>query len=61
VKALRESNEFLVYAYDWDTGKFKLDYEYISKIYFGSMDDVEELSKEEFETYVAELRGQIGN
>jgi hypothetical protein len=56
VKALLENDGFSIYVFNWSNGHFDLDLSYIEKIYFGTMDDVEELSKEEFDKYVLKLK-----
>lgn len=60
VKALLEADGFGVYAFNWSSGKFDLDLSYIEKIYFGSMDDVEEVTEKEFEKYVEKLKKEKG-
>ena len=60
VKGIHSNKGFGVYVFNWDTGNFDLDLDYLEKIYFGSMDDVEELNKEEFETYVEKLKKEKG-
>lgn len=49
-----------IYAMNWNTGEFKRHPEYMSQIYFGTMDDVEELSEKEFNTYVEKLKKEKG-
>jgi hypothetical protein len=48
VKAIKTDDGFGVYVFNWSTGPFDLDLSYIKRIYFGTMDEVEELSKGEF-------------
>ena len=60
VKAILETDGFGVYAFNWNNGSFELDLSYIETIYFGSMDDVEFLSKEEFDKYVETLKKEKG-
>lgn len=52
VKAILEPDGFGVYALNWETGNFDLDLSYLERIYFGSMDEVEELSQDEFEKHI---------
>lgn len=57
VKALKNPDGGLgIYAYNWDTKDFDRHPEYLSVIYFGSQDDVEEVTKEEFDQYVKTLQ-----
>lgn len=60
VKALLEKDGFGIYVFNWSNGHFDLDLSYIEKIYFGTKDDVEELSKEEFDKYVLKLKKERG-
>ncbi|PTX63781.1 hypothetical protein C8N46_101387 [Kordia periserrulae] len=59
VKGIQSKEGFGVYVFNWETGNFDLDLGYLEKIYFGSMDDVEELTKEEFEIYTKRLRAEF--
>ena len=47
-------------AYDWDTGEFKLAWDYLDRIFFGKGDDIEEVSAIEFEKSVEELNSRLG-
>jgi hypothetical protein len=60
VMALMEKDGFGVYAFNWETGKFDLDLSYIERIYFGSMDHVEEVTQEAFDAYVEKIRKARG-
>ena len=56
VKALETQDGGLdVQAYNWDTKEFERHMEYFSVIY-GTQDDVEEVTKEEFDKYVKTLQ-----
>lgn len=44
-----------IYAYNWDTGSFKVDMNYLKRVYTRREDDVQVVSKEAFEAYVAQL------
>ena len=59
VKGIRNNKGFGIYVFNWESGSFDLNQDYLEKIYFGSMDDIEELTKQEFESYVEELRAKI--
>ena len=60
VKTSLDSDGFAVYKFNWETGNFDLDLSYIERIYFGSMDEVEEMTEKEFEEYVEKLRKEKG-
>ncbi|MEL1246084.1 hypothetical protein AAEO56_17555 [Flavobacterium sp. DGU11] len=47
------------YAYQWDTGKFKENMSYFTKIRDDRSGDGEELTEQEFNAYVAELRKKL--
>jgi hypothetical protein len=54
-------NDYEVYyAYQWNSGEFKQDMTYMHQIYFDPSGEVEELSKEDFEKYVANLKKERG-
>jgi len=46
----------IYYAFQWKTGEFRQDMTYMHQIYFDLSGDVEELSKNEFEEYVSQLK-----
>ena len=48
------------YAFQWDTGKFKEDFSYRGKIFHDLAGDREDLTKEEFDTYVKQKREEKG-
>lgn len=48
------------YAFQWDTGEFKEDMTYASKIWFDFSGEKEDLSKQEFEIYVNSLKKERG-
>lgn len=50
----------MYYAYQWNSGEFKQDMTYMHQIYFNPSGEVEELSKEEFDRYVANLKKERG-
>ena len=50
-----------VYAFQWDTGEFKEDMTYFSKISFDFSGDKEDLSELEFDDYVKKLKSEITN
>ena len=56
VKAILGDDGFGVYAFNWETGEFDLDLSYVEIIYFGSLDEVELLSEQEFNEYVNKLK-----
>ncbi|MEO1053735.1 MAG: hypothetical protein AAFX87_24070 [Bacteroidota bacterium] len=47
-----------IHAFNWETKAFERHMEYLSVIYFGTQYDVEEVTKEEFDRYVEELRSK---
>lgn len=51
-----------VYAYNWDTGDFEINYDYMQRIYLGDVEnaETEEVTEQEFETYVKKLRVESG-
>ena len=52
-----ENDESFVFVFNWENGKFEDDFTYYKKIFSGpEMDDVEELSEQEFNEYVTKLR-----
>lgn len=57
-----DSNDNLVKSFkiDWDNGKFIDDNEYWLKIKFGRVDEIEEVSKDEFTSTVNKLRHKMG-
>jgi hypothetical protein len=60
VKAVRNAEGGLgLYALDWKTGEFVLAMEYLSRCYFGTMTEVEEVTLEEFNRQVADRRAEI--
>lgn len=44
------------FVFQWETGKFKEDMTYASKIWFDTSGDKEDLTKAEFENYVNQLK-----
>lgn len=48
------------YAFQWETGDFKEDMTYASKIWHDPSGDVEEINKEEFEKYIKKLKKRKG-
>lgn len=60
VIAEEESGVNTVFSFNWKTGLFEKDSSYHSRVYVGiRMDETEELAKEEFDTYVKQLREEI--
>jgi len=60
VKASRnEEGQMALYAFNWETGEFELAMNYLSRIYFGSGDEVDQVSEDEFEKKVAQLRADL--
>jgi len=52
------------YAFDWETGKFELNMSYFNRAYggfAGEETELEELSKENFDKYVENLRFKISD
>jgi len=61
IKAVRtEDGGMEILVFDWDTGEFKRDLTYLTVAVWGDSDDVEYLSEEEFNSYVAKLRRERG-
>jgi len=54
-----EKDYSIFYAFQWDTGEFKEDMTYNHQIRMDPDGDVEELTKEEFDNYVEQLRKEI--
>ena len=52
----QEYNNFL--AMNWETGVFEEDFRYSDQIFSDPSGDVQEMSKEKFDTYVEELRNK---
>lgn len=48
------------FAFQWETGKFKEDMTYASKISFDFSGDNEEITKEEFDRYVLKIKLERG-
>jgi hypothetical protein len=48
------------FSYQWETGLFKQDMQYMENIYFDSSGETEEISEQEFNAYVEKLRKQGG-
>ena len=46
--------------FSWDNGEFVKDDEYWSRIIFGRIDEIDEVSEKEFWKYVEELRKKKG-
>ncbi len=57
-----ESSKGIVrfYAYELETGEFKEDMTYMRKIVFDFSGDKEELSEQEFNTYIEKLKKERG-
>jgi hypothetical protein len=47
------------YAYQWDSGEFKEDFSYSRKIFHDLSGEAEEVTKQEFDNYVEELRKKL--
>ncbi|MCG8329710.1 MAG: hypothetical protein MI974_18590 [Chitinophagales bacterium] len=63
VKAESSANGGLgIYAFNWETGKFDLNFHYLEHIYGLYKGDTEtkEISKEEFDKYVEKMRVNRG-
>lgn len=57
---MEENDEIRTYfAFQWKTGEFVEDMRYYLKITHDLSGDAEEITKEEFDDYVAELRNKI--
>ncbi|PXW07786.1 hypothetical protein C8D70_12016 [Chryseobacterium sp. CBTAP 102] len=59
VKGVRNSEGGLgIYAFNWETGEFEINYDYMQRIYIGDIDNGEtvEVTEEEFNAYVEKLR-----
>ncbi|GAB2829154.1 hypothetical protein [Ferruginibacter profundus] len=48
------------YAFQWETGDFKEDMTYASKIWYDPSVDREDLTEEEFNSYVSKLKKEKG-
>lgn len=48
------------YAFQWETGEFKEDMTYASKIWFDSSGDKEDLTEAEFNIYVEKMKQERG-
>jgi hypothetical protein len=46
------------FSFQWETGQFKQDMQYMENIYFDSSGDVKEVSETEFNTYVEKLKNE---
>ena len=55
-----EEGGMAILVLDWHTGEFKRDLTYLMVAVWGDSDDVEYLSEEEFNSYVAKLRRERG-
>ena len=55
-----ESEFSTFFAFQWDTGEFKEDMTYASKIWHDFSGDSEDMSESEFNTYVDELKKERG-
>ena len=55
-----EDGGMAILVFDCDTGEFKRDLNYLMVAVWGDSDDVEYLSEEEFNSYVAKLRRERG-
>lgn len=63
IKAVMNSQGGLgIYAFNWDTRKFEINFRYLDHIYgFYKGDvDINETTKEEFDRYVEQLRTEKG-
>jgi hypothetical protein len=55
------NDEEFVFVFDWNNGSFKDDFTYYKRLFFGpDMDDTEEISESEFNTYVEKLKKEKG-
>lgn len=55
------NKESFVYVFNWETGDFFDDFRYYKKIFSGLYaDETEEISKEEFDSYVKQLKKERG-
>ncbi len=55
------NNEEFVFVFDVNNGSFKEDFSYYKRLFFGPfMDETEELSEQEFNTYVEKLKKERG-
>ena len=53
-------NYDVYYAYQWDTGEFKEDMTYGTKVSNDPSGDLRKMTKEEFDTYVKNLKKEKG-
>jgi hypothetical protein len=63
VKAIRNTEGSIgVYAFNWQTGEFEINYDYMQRIYSGDIanGETEEISESEFNTYVEKLKKERG-
>jgi len=54
-----EKDHSIFYAFQWDTGEFKENVRYNRQIRLDPDGDVEELTKEQFDAYVKDLRKEL--
>lgn len=55
------NDEEFVFVFDWETGSFLDDFTYYKKIFSGpNMDDTEEISESEFNSYLEKLKNEKG-
>lgn len=56
-----KNNESFVFVFNWNNGSFTDDFSYYKKIFSGpNMDDTEEISESEFNSYVEKLKNEKG-
>lgn len=56
-----KENESFVFVFDWSNGSFNDDFSYYKKLFSGPyMDETEEISESEFNTYVEKLKKERG-
>jgi hypothetical protein len=63
VKGVKNSQGDLgVYAFNWETGEFEINYDYMQRIYFGDIENGEtvEVTEDEFNDYVEKIKKEHG-
>lgn len=53
-----DKSEVDILAFNWKTGEFETDFEYLDRLYLDHW-EVEQISEEEFEKYVEDLRAKL--
>ncbi|MCA6364925.1 MAG: hypothetical protein IM638_17975 [Bacteroidetes bacterium] len=54
----KTDNSIHTYAFNWESGEFELNIDYVLKIYFNQYAEMQEISEEEFWKFVESLRSK---